>query len=347
MKILTKIKRVLLSFAVLTALWSCTKDSSTPIVGGTGDDAEVKIVLTVPAASSTGSRALVENTHDAEVNEVVVMQFTTEGTNEITGESILKFATKSSSKLEQVGNRLTFNVKLLTGNYHIVVLANSGDIYDAVKAANGDDLREKTYDQLQKLFKKEVKGEDPNHDGDKWNTDLTQKKYHIPMWGIKSKVLISHDVASQTVENVYLYRMLAKVDVTVQREFKDGYGVSMQDFQLTYVSFHNYNRTGFVMPKLDNGDWEAENSTDRKATAPTLLSPEDKVTGHDHRQAWTTMTDPYNALKGEIFTFEASAGTDLTNRACIIIGGYYNWDGLSPNPEVCYYRIDMANLSGT
>lgn len=348
MKILSQIRNALMLLAAISMFASCAKEDFSGDRNGDGygdGDTDVTIVVKVPGNAVPTSRSLGKQQED-EVTDVMVMAF-------MPIDNTLKYIAASQGEPTIEDGKLKFTVTLPVGRYDIAVLANAQDIVERVKTENGGNIIGMGLGTLQKSLTMTVQGSGGNADNgeyDKWNVTVdTDKKYLIPMWGMKNGVEIVEE-SNQIDQVIRLYRMLAKVDVKVQREAdKNWPGVPKSDFVMKYVSFHNYSRSGRLMPDAANGNWTEPTG---RASLPSLL-PGDKqnlVTGHEHCQVWLDDEDDYAkmnmSLEGIIYTFEADKGTNYTNKPCVIVGGYYGWDGTGQAPDMCYYRIDMIDKAG-
>jgi hypothetical protein len=158
------------------------------------------------------------------------------------------------------------------------------------------------------------------------------------MWGEIANITVGSLMGTQQVT---LARMVAKIDVVLTTDLAKG------KFNLESVRLYNYNDQGGVAPVATN--W---NPTTSVATTPSVPGTAKKPTDpannpltYDGDAITKDDIDPTRGVSctGEIYTFEAVAGTDagLTTNTCLVIGGKYGTDA-----QTTYYRIDFANTSG-
>ena len=324
--------RLLTLLVTAVGLTACIYDPLTDPGSILGNSTLVKLEVRIQGSNMPETRAL-QSPQEDEVFEVTVFAFD-KGENG-NWDTRLRHIGKSIGPPQGTGSTKEFTVELYSGEWDLWVVANAGDF--------SDDLitQALTKSDLQAVF---VKTQTT-----KWDVDPTDASgaYRIPMWGMLDAVRI--ETSSTGISGaVNLYRMLTKIDVEVQRtpdsDNPENYpGIPMSQFELTYVSLHNYNTTGRIVPGItaQDGDWT--NATGGGALRTSLPASPGTVNGWQpaNRLEWSNPTDfttAGTALKGTIYTFEADAGTTSSNRPCIIIGGKYN-----ESDEVTYYRADFLD----
>ena len=158
----------------------------------------------------------------------------------------------------------------------------------------------------------------------KWVASTGTGYKPMPMWGEVKNLTISHNTPST---NVKLSRMMAKVNVTVE-------SAAQSQFQLKSINVYNYNNKGGIAPLAAN--WDGT-----KATAVSLPTGTTKLTGP---LLYATMTTANKACEGEIYLFEAVAGStaNFATNTCLVVGGRYTGDAADS-----YYRIDFIQNKTT
>lgn len=333
---------------VVMGLLSCT-DEFTPKTGGGSGKALVKLEVRVPGGTVRTSRAL-QSQHEDEVSGIIVLAF--EKGSDSEWNTRLKHVGKSIGAPQGTGSTKQFTVEIQSGEWDLWVLANAEEAVSKMEDIIGIDIYSKDFLELgfdksimQAVLTQDLRG--------KWNVDPndTNSSYRIPMWGMLNGVQIAAS-STNIIRTANLYRMLVKIDIEVQRTADIGYpdkypGVSMEQFELTYVSLHNYNRTGQLIPGVTTADGNWTNPNGGGALRTSLPQNPNTVNGweSDDRLEWSNPTDfttPGTALNGVIYTVEADAGTSSDNRPCIIVGGKYNGSN-----EISYYRADFLDANHT
>lgn len=332
--------------AVAAWLGACIRDVHTPAPVNPDDGtALVRLEVRVPGNAVPSTRALGSPQED-EVTEIIVLAFR-KGTAD-NWDTPLKHVGRSIGAPRGTGTTKEFTVELYSGEWDLWVLANSADIADDFAETFGVDLYSPgiissglTKSTLQQWLTKNVTG--------KWNVDPDDADgaYRMPMWGMMDAVRVQTS-STAVIQTVNLYRMLVRIDVEVQRapDTDDPVtypGIDMSVFELTYVSLHNYNTIGRLVPgtTAEDGNWT--NSGGGAALRPSVPSDPYGVYGWEpaERLEWSDPADfttAGTAVEGVIYTLEANAGTYSGNRPCLIVGGIYGSSG-----DVSYYRADFLD----
>lgn len=319
--IIRKITSALVAIIVVIGAFSCVEDiSGGRVIVGEGEPTLVKLEIQVPGNTLPSTRALQEEDEN-EVSEVVIFAF--EKGSEGNWDTPLKHVGKSIGNPEVSGTTKQFTVELLSGEWDLWALGNADSIIEYFEDLHtyddiySDDFIEYglTKSDFQEFLIKVL--------DEKWSLDPDDPEgnYRMPMWGMLDDIEIL-PTSTNIIRTMNMYRMLVKVDIEVQES----------RFELSWVSLHNYNTVGRLVPGItaQDGSW-----TDAGGGVALRTSlPEDPYSVYgwdsDHRLEWSE--------DGVIYTFEADSGTFSGNRPCIIIGGKY--DG---SDEVTYYRADFRD----
>lgn len=329
-------------------LGSCVKELEHPLENESGEKT-VRFSLRVPGINNPATRALGADQED-ELNNVTVLVFNPSTDN------LYKHETPTGT-IGGTGVRRTFDVTLPVGTYDLMIIANAND--SIAKRYPKGIARGTSKDDILKnlvLVKQEALTVTGDRAGDKWNADPAdaKKRYLIPMWGQLTNAVIKDVPANlQDLGTVSMYRMVAKIDVKIPRKDKNGTTlITKENFELTEVTFHNYNTNGRIIPAYGNGlGWE--NAAGGKATAPTLADNVHFIGGADNFQRFTKFEDLTSSdeekvnplgvnteLQNTIYTFEADKGSNYENKPCVIIGGKFN-----QSAATTYYRVDLIDGS--
>lgn len=335
-----------LLIVVAMGILSCT-DDSVLMTGNGSDKALVKLEVRVPGGTVRTSRAL-QTQHEDEVSEIVVLAF--DKGSDSHWDTPLRHVGKSINISQGTGNIKQFTIELQSGQWDLWVLANAEETIHKLEDIIGIDIYSPEFLTLG-FTKSDLQSALTLDIIKKWNTDSNDANhaYRIPMWGMLNEVQVQSS-STGIIKRVNLYRMLVKIDIEVQRTEDSGEpnkypGISMENFELTHVSLHNYNRTGQLIPGITatDGNWTTPGGG--SALRTTLPENPHGLYGWepDKRLEWSNPTDfttPGTALNGMIYTVEADRGTTSDNRPCIIIGGKYN-----ESSEVTYYRTDFLDTN--
>lgn len=306
----------------------------------------VTLEMRVSGNSIPATRALGKS-HEEEVSEVVVFLF--EKGTELRWDTALKHVGRSVGEPQETGASKQFSVELYSGEWDLWVLGNAQSLIDKLEGLHNDtDIYSEAFIALG-LTKSDLQAELTKTVTGKWPVDPTGPSgvFLMPMWGMADAVLIDPS-SPHITQTINLYRMLVKIDVEVQREADTEEpelypGIPLSQFELTYVSLHNYTTSGRLVPGLtaEDGDWI--NSSGGFALRTSLPEAPSGVYGWESnkRLEWSDEADfttAGTALNGVIYTLEADSGTQNTNRPCLIIGGRYNGDD-----DITYYRADFLD----
>lgn len=300
-------------FVLLTIFFtsqSCVHDISeyNPSIENEG---ETEIVFTVRTPSGTiQTKALSEVNEDA-INILQVMVFTPSGEYQHTA-----YATKLQGSSGTEYSK--YKVKLRTGTYDLMVLANSSEELSNFpggfqKGISRDGIIENLQTELL----------------DKWNTQSNQGNgyKHIPMWAVKKNVLVNKDTDLMNDNGFQLIRLLARINVKL--------GLSQEQadiFKLTSIRYHNRRTKGQLIPN----QW---------ANAGTAVTSPSLVDGNDGIEDPLIYGSEYIANRdsclNEIYVLEAPMGDPDLHPAypCLVVGGEYNG-------KEGFYRIDFAAQNG-
>lgn len=314
---------ILLSF-MTAAQYACSRDDLRPDDGPLGGETEVTFDITTPGGGDV-SRAL-GSTEQDHIEEIAVMVFETGAAGKYLYTAYAKNITDMGST-----NKKRFSVKLRTGTFDLMVLAN-GQRYTNQCYPTGISANESRVNV--------IKGLTVTH-ATQWDTDVSGTGFYIPMWGIAENVLInaSTDLSEASGNAIRMLRMLSKVDVNV--------GAAAQtDFKLESVRVYNYNTKGQMIP--DIASWNSSTGQVNAISVPTGARPTPTT------PATALVYDVLNAnitdvqCKDEIYIFEAEQGVpqgtttpgeSYFNNPCLVVGGRYKG-------ALGYYRIDFKG-SGT
>lgn len=313
MNIINKIIQSLLILVVIEVSCSCTDERESYTVFYTPEKT-VTFSVRVPGGGTAQTYALTDGDEN-EVSTIEILLFDKNGnyTHEpIYSNNIATDPTDSRMK--------TFTVKIPEGTYDMVVLGNSRQtLGNALGSINEGDPKTTV---LSKLLLS---------NNNKWNAVPGSSGYiPIPMWGEITDITVSSSMSTSIP--LTFARMLSKVDVALTTS------TATSKFSLESVRLYNYNNKGAIAP--DAANW---NSLLGAVTAPSVPASAQKPS--------SPMASPllYDgaaintrgvSCTGEIYTFEATAGTAsaLLENTCLVIGGIYSGD-----TQATYYRIDIAN----
>jgi hypothetical protein len=177
-----------------------------------------------------------------------------------------------------------------------------------------------------------------NAAGDKWKTNTPSDYTAFPMWGESERENITI-TTSQLNKNVLLLRMIAKIDIQLDKTIS---GLTSK-FKLKSVRLYNTNTKGRIVPDKAAITEEIRGGVPYwLVTSPTI--PADIVPENKRYKGPLTYTDfsaPGEidvAMRGAIYTFEtaAVASTDMLKATCLVVGGIYENDVAET-----YYRLDF------
>lgn len=315
---------ILLTLAVSLVAGSCSRQIDLPEPPPGGDQTEVVFALRVPAQAAA-TKALGEEDEN-EIKEIDVLVFDAGGNYLYTA-----FGYNFQQPNPVDPTRKTFNVKLRTGTFDLMILANARKIIsDAYPTgiANGT-----TRAALETALTMTKTGG--------WNADPSDGNYKaIPMWGYIKNTTVS---ASSAQQNAYLSRMVAKVDIGVNPD------IDPDDFKLTSVYFYNGNTVGRLIPDGYDDAGSTWQTATPAATDPSLPGAPARELGPLPYTALQTVSgSAQQELKGMIYAFEAEKGTfpetdwaKFLENPCLVVGGEYM------GGQESFYRIDFVKKVGT
>lgn len=271
------------------------------------DDVEKEALVTFTIHSPSAvfpSAFITDNVLESEVKDVSVLVFNTDNTFYYTAYGV---NINNENPLTK-----TFDVRLPTGTWHFMVLANARTQKSTLSELKEGMPLDEAIEKLLIHRKKE----------ERWDSSVND--FYIPMWGnIKTQTI---DENNTSIE-VSLVRMLAKVEVTLAE--------SVKNFELTSVSLYNYYTQGKIIPtNYEDACWTSGHIDN---TYPSVDSHWEKEKGPLSYPAIN------NACVGLIYTFEAEKGTKENHikNTCLVIGGKYK-----EQQTETYYRVDFANYNG-
>lgn len=305
---------------------SCTADTKQLVSPGGRDEVTVNFTIKLPASTPV-SRALGEATDEYDVQQIDILAFRPDG-----GEFVYRSG-YSAEDITGAGQQKSFTATLRTGEFDIVLLANS---HSAITAASLSGMTKAT--ALASLT-----AEMPT--GGKWVADISAANFMpFPMWGEAGKVTVD-DTTDFTGDNaVRLTRMMARVDVVIDP--------AVTRFKLTGVDVYNYNTKGSIVPAA-SGSWD---EAEGKAVVPAVPASS-VLTEGPISYTGDEIDGVKNRCFTEIYLFEAENHTDathtvgkaLTDRTCVVMGGIFdaNDNGdFGDDGAPTYYRIDFSTGEG-
>ncbi len=233
------IRNGLVVFLLLLMAASC--DDEKGIAAAGKGEAIVTFAIHIPGAGSPGTRSLTES-QESEVREIDILVF------EPGGGTYVYAARCNASHIttDEYDDRIkTFSLKLLEGDFDLVIFANARDI---IMASSFTGLSKAT--ALAKL-----EAELPA--GDKWAAGTFAP---FPMWGDIGDITID-ETTDLTGNKVKLTRAVARVDVSIT-------GAAATSFQLVHVDVYNYNTRGTLV--ADMNEWDITDPANPVATAPNV-----------------------------------------------------------------------------
>lgn len=304
-----------LALILLSGLLCCCTDKRESYGTQGGKEKLVSFSVRVPGSGTPKTYALTEDDEN-EVKNIVILLFDSDGkytyqpiyNNKITIDG-------SDSHIK------TFTAKIPEGTYDLMILANANIIVGNALSGVGINKGDLKEDVIKKLLLSNRQ----------WNSKPGSAGYvPIPMWGETGTINVNSSLSTTSVS---LVRMVAKIDVSL-------IGATTQaKFKLKSVRLYNYNDKGQIAP--DNANWDG---TGKIVTAPSLPSTASKPANPGSNPLvydGTSITTTDLSCLGEIYTFEAEAGTSSTlqNNTCLVVGGLFGTD-----TQESYYRIDFANI---
>ena len=370
MKRFFKLTLALLLLAGAVSTNSCVIDVSqggeNPENGEVSDAITLRIAVPVPPKAT---RAL-EASDEYAVDEIGVLAFKTDVNKTLKGRYPGSVVPGSLKGTGGASATLDFEVTLPEGTFDLMIVANGNSLLDAASLVGGVSKQA----DVETALKATMTGSASTPGSGGWGTDPDAPGYkNMAMWGWVKGVNIAHtDDFTQdsetgkprfTKQDIYLTRMVAKVDVMLGSALKEATkqgDPSTKKFVLESVRVYNFNKEGYLIPDLD----PATNGGFPWATLNTMSLGYFNTPPQKPRIPAGTTADPYSGefidrflsagateLRGEIYIFEAATGVPpinaqdggqaYKNNVCLVIGGKYN------GGPTTYYRIDFAKKTDT
>lgn len=275
------------------------------------EELEIAFSVNLPAGSSKVATRAMGDDDERKIDVLQVLVFES-GAD---GKYLYTAYARKSGDTPSAPNEMKYIVKLRTGEYDLMLLANSdGDLEDSFPNTL----------QTGNPRAGVISGLQMEHSG-MWQTDPQGTGHRlIPMWAMKKGVRIDKDTDLGGTNGFSLTRVIAKVNVKVELD-ED----REETFDLTSVRFYNRRTKAQLIP----GQW---NTMGTHVTEPSLVADDDGVEGPLTYGA-AYINNEGNCVN-EIYVLEAPKGAyDLhPEYPCIVIGGEYN------GGEESFYRIDFA-----
>lgn len=303
------------------ALGACVRDEVR--IKAPDNDMEVTFSINLPSSARSRTRALEEE----DENEIKNIQLLIFENGLLKAAPSYAYVIRDASEEGGDVSKKSFRIRLPKGRFDIMVFANSLESFEALETQFenlvGSASKEDVLSQLVIDM--------PSSDG-RWPTDPSNSdgNYLIPMWGEKRDVLIEDGTK---IENLYLHRMLARVDISVvDAPEKTG------DFKIKKLRLYNGRSKGRIAPKEENWNPNYPNENlqnDSHGQAINASPVGERVGGVDY-----THTLNGNSSKQEIYLFEApqTDETAIAEAPCLILEAEYKG---TPS----WYRIDFATKS--
>ncbi len=316
MKQIRYIDRVLLAgIACIPALSGCIYDEN---ITPPDNRQEVTFSINIPGSSAPDTRAL-GNGEENEVQTIEVLLFDPQ-TDNVIGNPV--FANNISTDSGDVTKK-TFSVRLPEGTFDVMVFANARKAFNATVIAAGEEQAE----ILARLT--------TSMPANGWaaNPADADKKYLIPMWGMKENLSIGDGTS---ISGVWLHRMVSRIDllVTGDDEFTG-------DFKLKDIKLYNAQKEGRIAPATAN--WNAVGKINGVTMAGLAVSPS-TVAGsgvHPAISYASVISADKKGCMGEMYLFEAPKATGHADPNAPFLTVKGEFEGVEG-----WYRIDLADYDG-
>lgn len=281
---------------------SCV-DNDSPTIPVNPGNAKIRVQLLESASETISTIDVLAFKVDELDNTKEYFAYRSEGTNIVDGDA---------------PNKKEFSVSLLSGGqsaYRFVVLTNARQELDALGDIATSGLKTEVLNRLVV----ENQG--------KWVHDPQNPTYRdTPMWAESTQLKI--DANTQLISGLYLIRMLARVDVSVNTDIQS-------KFKLKSVRVYNTNTQAYIVPLTDAEHW---NGT--AAIKPSIPLSNQKVVGP---LVYSELSSPDIGSQNQIFVFEAAAGvaSQPAQATCLVVGGDFENSGIET-----FYRVDFSNKVG-
>ncbi len=303
---------LLAGIACVPALSGCFYDDE---ITPADNRREVTFSINIPGRSSPATRAL-GNAEENEVQTIEMLLFDPQ-TDRVVGNPV--FANNISTDAGDVAKK-TFSVRLPEGTFDVMIFANARKAFNAAVIADGDG-QEETLARLTASMPATGWAANPA-DAD--------KKYLIPMWGMKENLSIGQGTG---ISGIWLHRMVSRIDLLVT-----GGDEFTGDFKLKDVKLYNVQKEGRIAPAVAN--WNTAGKINGITMAGLAVSPS-MVNGcgvHPAISYASAISADKKDCVGEIYLFEApkAAGHADPNAPFLTVKGEF--EGVEG-----WYRIDLAD----
>lgn len=276
---------------------------------------QLSVALSIPGSKDKGYVDYAMPADESRIEHIAVLVFKTDPAHpaDVGKGSFLYRAGVSYNSPDPAS--CVIRVREMSDAQTFVVLANAASIVDRTPIAEGES---KAY-VIEKLLMNRTTAFDP--------AAMTS----IPMWGEMQNRLI-HDSIAPTDPECKLYRMLAKINVTVSTAIPD------TDFELRSVRLYMPRRAGTLIP---NNWGNYSGSLPGEPAEATGIATEPAATGTIPERAACYTYPTTTGTVENIYAFEArNAGSpvvDVLDRTCLVVGGRYKND----DSKEYYYRVDF------
>ena len=271
--------------------------------------------INIPGSSTPDTRAL----GHAEENEVqtIEMLLFDPLTDRVVDNPV--FANNISTDAGNVTKK-TFSVRLPEGTFDVMIFANARQAFNATVIAAGDE-QEQTLARLTASMPAAGWAANPAD---------ANKKYLIPMWGMKENLSVGQGTG---ISGIWLHRMLSRIDLLVT-----GSDAATGNFKLKDIKLYNAQKEGRIAPAI--ASWNATGKINGTTPAGLAVSPS-TVAGcgvHPAISYASAISADKKSCEGEMYLFEAPKATkhaDLNAPFLTIKGEFEGVEG--------WYRIDLAD----
>ncbi|WP_291529899.1 hypothetical protein [Bacteroides sp. UBA939] len=320
---------IILLSGVLFSTSSCVQDEDFNIEE---NKKEVLLRMAIPGNNTTtrSINGIQENT----INEVDVLAFKIDGTNETFDYSVIASPALSSTPGSST-QMFTVTLQAKTYPQRLVLVTNAHEQVSALLNSStwqGTD-KQTLLSQLVLTL--------PNSD-DRWNATSASNYTALPMWGESAAETITSST-TQLSNSINMLRMVARIDVHLDTSIT---GLT-DKFKLKSVHLYNTNTGGQIVPSNSALMQENRNGVPylyvTQPSIPAALQPYSaRYFGPISYQDFSAPGITDVAITGAIYTFEAAAVPDKSQAPCLVIGGVYGDD-----PLPTYYRVDFIAADGT
>ncbi len=252
---------------------------------------EVVFSINIPGNSAPDTRALGKG-EENEVQTIEMLLFDPL-TDKVVGNPV--FANDISTDAGDVTKK-TFSVRLPEGRFDVMIFANARKAFEALVIEQGDGQAET------------LAGLTVSMPAAGWaaNPADANKKYLIPMWGMKKNLSVGQ---STGISGIWLHRMLSRIDLLVA-----GSDELTGDFKLKDIKLYNAQKEGRIAPATAN--WNALGKINGTTPAGLAVSPS-TVTGsgvHPAISYASAISADKKSCEGEMYLFEAPKATHRPGR---------------------------------